>query len=161
MRIDDVALIEAWDRDLAVRSALGGPAMVWWDWEAELERDVAWRELLIAVDDGRPVGFVQLTDAHDEETHYWGDVEPGTWALDIWIGSAADRGRGLGRLMMDAATEQCFVRHDATTILIDPLVTNTSAVGFYERYGFETVGERDVDGDRCLVMRLDRAPTSS
>ena len=156
---DDVALIETWDADPAVRAALGGPATDWWDWEAELRRDLAWRELLIAEDGGRPIGFVQLTDAHDEETHSWGDVEPGTWALDIWIGSGADRGRGLGRHVMDAATERCFVRLGARSILIDPLVTNTQAIRFYERYGFETVGERDFDGDRCLVMCLDRAPT--
>lgn len=161
MCTDDVALIETWDADPAVHAALGGRAMDWWDWDAELGRDPAWRELLIAEDDGRPIGFVQLTDAHDEETHYWGDVEPGTWALDVWIGSCADRGRGLGRQVMDAATGRCFGRHGATSILIDPLVTNTPAIRFYERYGFATVGERDFDGDRCLVMRLDRAPTSS
>ena len=161
MRADDVALIETWDADPAVRAALDGPAMDWWDWEAELERDVPWRELLIAEDDGRPIGFVQLTDAHDEETHYWGDVEPGTWALDIWLGSGADRGRGLDRRMMDDATERCFERHGATTILIDPLATNTQAIGFYERYGFSAVGERHFDDSLCLVMRLDRTPTSS
>jgi aminoglycoside 6'-N-acetyltransferase len=160
MQDADVALIERWDRDPVVRAALGGAAMDWWDWEAELGRDLPWRELLIAENDGRPFGFVQLTDAHDEETHYWGDVDPGTWALDIWLGSGADRGRGLGRRVMDAATDRCFGR-GATTILIDPLVTNTQAIGFYLRYGFETVGERDFDGDRCLVMRLDRVPTSS
>ena len=161
MCADDVTLIETWDADPAVSTALGGPAMEWWDWEAEIRRDLAWRALLIATDDGRPIGFVQLTDAHDEETHYWGDVEPGTWALDIWLGSGADRGRGLGRRVMDAATARCFERHGATTILIDPLLTNTGAIRFYQRYGFETVGERDFDGDRCLVMRLVRAPTSS
>ena len=160
MRFADVALIERWDRDPVVRAALGGAAMHGWDWPEELGRDVPWRELLIAEDDGRPIGFVQLTDAHAEETHHWGEVEPGKWALDIWLGSGADRGRGLGRQVMDAATERCFDRHGAETILIDPLVTNTHAIGFYERYGFETVGERDFDGDRCLVMRLDRAPTS-
>ncbi len=161
MRVADVALIERWDRDPVVRAALDGPATDWWDWPEELGRDVPWRELLIAEDDGRPIGFVQLTDAHDEETHYWGEAARGTWALDIWIGSSADRGRGLGHQVMEAATDRCFVRHGAMTILIDPLVTNTQAIGFYERYGFETVGERDFDDDRCLVMRLDRAPTRS
>jgi len=161
MRVDDVALIEQWDRDPAVRAALGGAAIDWWDWEVEIARDVSWRDLSIAEDDGRAIGFVQLTDAHDEETHYWGDVEPGTWALDIWIGSGVDRGRGLGRSMMDAAVGRCFERHGARVILIDPLLTNTAAIRFYDRYGFETVGERDFDGDRCLVMRLDRTPTSS
>lgn len=161
MRSDDVALIEAWDRDPAVRAALAGAAADWWDWRDEVRRDVPWRELLIAEELGRPIGFVQLTDAREEESHYWGDVAPGTWAIDIWIGSPTDRGRGLGRLVMDAATTRCFDRRGAATIVIDPLVTNEAAIRFYERYGFVAVGRREFDGDHCLVMRLDRAPTSS
>ena len=97
MEIDDVGLIERWDRDADVMAAIGGTAIDWYDWHTELRREVEWRELLIVEEEGRPVGFVQLTDAHMEESHYWGDVEPGTWSLDIWIGEPADRARGVGR----------------------------------------------------------------
>lgn len=58
MRVTDAELIERRDCDQAVRAARGGPAMDWWDWEAELGRDLVWRELLIAENDGRPIGFV-------------------------------------------------------------------------------------------------------
>ena len=63
--------------------------------------------------------------------------------------------------MMDAAVGRCFEHHGARVILIDPLVANTAAIRFYDRYGFDTVGERDFDGDWCLVMRLDRTPAGS
>ena len=161
MRLDDVVWIEVWDRDRDVVAAIGGGASDWYDWPAELEREVAWRELLIAEEDGRPVGFVQLADAVEEESHYWGDVEPGSWSLDIWIGAPGDRARGLGAQVMRAVIDRCFGRHGAERILIDPLVTNDRAIAFYERLGFEPVEERDFDGDRCLVMRLVRGPTSS
>ena len=111
----------------------------------------------IAEEDGRPIGFVQLIEASEEESHYWVDVEPGTWALDIWIGSPEDRGRGLGAQVMRAAIARTFEHPGAHTVVIDPKVSNRRAIAFYERLGFEAVGERDFDGDSCLVMRL--APT--
>lgn len=154
MRVDDVGLLAQWDDDPDVAAALGGRGADWYDWPVELARDVPWRELLIAEEDGRPVGFVQLTDAAEEESHYWGDVEPGTWALDIWIGSPADRGRGLGTQAMRAAVDRVFEQHGADTVVIDPKVSNRRAIAFYARLGFEPVGERYFGSDSCLVMRM-------
>jgi aminoglycoside 6'-N-acetyltransferase len=160
MRIDDVDLLRRWDDDPDVAAALGGRGEDWYDWPTEVARDVPWRELLIAEEDGRPIGFVQLVDAAAEESHYWGDVAPGTWALDIWIGSPDDRGRGLGTQTMRAAIERVAARGGAGAVLIDPKVTNRRAIEFYRRLGFEVVGVRDFDDDSCLVMRLTRtSPT--
>jgi aminoglycoside 6'-N-acetyltransferase len=98
MRDADLALLAAWDDDGEVAAALGGRSADWYDWPSELVRDVSWRELLIAEEDGRPIGFIQIADASEEESHYWGDVEPGTWSLDIWIHPAAVRLWRSGRL---------------------------------------------------------------
>jgi aminoglycoside 6'-N-acetyltransferase len=93
----------------------------------------------------------------DEESHYWGDIQPGTWALDIWIGSPEDRGRGLGAGAMKAALRRVFDRHDAEMVVIDPAVDNRRAIAFYEKLGFERVGVREFGDDECLVMRLLRS----
>lgn len=154
MGTDDVAHLERWDEDPDV-AASGGDSD-WYDWPADLARGpLDWREFLVAEEDGRPVGFVQLIDAHDEDTHYWGEIEPDTWAIDIWIGEPGDRGRGLGADMMTQALARCFDDHGAGRVVIDPLVTNVRAIRFYRRLGFVDVGERDFDDDRCLVMRYD------
>ena len=42
-------------------------------------------------------------------------------------------------------------------MLIDPLASNTDAIGFYRRQGFRPVGPRRFGQDDCLVLRLDRA----
>lgn len=158
MRVDDVGVLAVWDEDPDVAAALGGPSADWYDWPTELVREVPWRELLIVEEAGRPIGFVQLTDAAEEESHYWGDVEPGTWTIDIWIGAPHDRGRGLGKRAMRAAIRRNFDHHGADTVLIDPRVSNRRAIDFYLRLGFEPVGERAFDDDRCLVMRLRALP---
>ena len=160
MQVEDVDLLVRWDDDPDVAAALGGRSADWYDWPAELARDVPWRELVIAEEDGRPFGFIELSDAVEEESHYWGEVEPGTWSLDIWIGSPGDRGRGLGTRAMQAAIGRVFGHHGADTVLIDPLVINRRAIAFYTQLGFESLGVRDFDGDRCLVMRLRRDSTS-
>ncbi len=160
MTLDDVALLVRWDDDPDVAAAIGGRGADWYDWPAELSREVPWRELLIAEDDGRPIGFVQLTDAGEEESHYWGDAEPGTWTIDIWLGSPTDRGRGLGTVVMRAVLARLFDDHRARVVVIDPLVENRRAIEFYRRLGFESVGVRDFDGDACMVMRLVSSSTA-
>jgi aminoglycoside 6'-N-acetyltransferase len=156
VRLDDVEFLERWDEDPDVAASGGDDD--WWDWPLELSRgELPWREMLIAEEDGRRVGFVQLIDAAEEESHYWGDDVPaGAWAIDIWIGTAGDRGRGLGTEMMRLALARCFDGHGASEVLIDPLASNGRAIRFYERLGFEFVEERDFGGDHCLVHRYTR-----
>jgi aminoglycoside 6'-N-acetyltransferase len=154
MRLDDVAWLVRWDDDPDVAAALGGRGADWYDWGTELTRTVAWRELLIAEEDGRPVGFVQLTDAAEEESHYWGDIEPGTWTIDIWLGSPDDRGRGVGTEVMRQAIARNFTHHGASRIVIDPHVTNRRAISFYERLGFQHLEQRNFGDDRSAVMVL-------
>lgn len=79
MTIDDVALLVRWDDDPDVAAAIGGRGADWYDWPAELIRDVPWRELLIAEEDGRPMGFLHSpTPARRSRT----------------IGGTSNRGRG-------------------------------------------------------------------
>ncbi len=155
--VADIPLLQQWDRDPDV-SASGGDYDDF-DWEYEVPRDVPWRELLIAEADGMPVGFMQLIDAAEEETHYWGDVPTGPWAIDIWIGEARHRGQGIGEEMMRQALERCFARPAVDHVLIDPLLRNERAIRFYERIGFRHVQVQWFDTDECAVMRFDRPST--
>ncbi len=152
--VADIPLLQQWDRDPDV-SASGGDDDEF-DWEYEVPRDVSWRELLIAEADGEPVGFMQLIDAAEEETHYWGDIEPGPWAIDIWIGAPQHRGQGIGAEMMRQALDRCFARPGVDHVLIDPLRRNERAIRFYERMRFTHTGVQWFDDDECAVMRFDR-----
>jgi aminoglycoside 6'-N-acetyltransferase len=155
--VADVETLVRWDSDPDVDASGGDDDE--FDWATEVPRSVGWREILVAEEDGRPVGVTVLIDAAREETHYWGDrVDPGAWAIDIWIGDAGDRNRGIGTLMMREAVERCFGAHGATSVLIDPLESNVGAIRFYERFGFVHEGPRRFGDDDCLVMRFARRP---
>ncbi len=149
-RPGDLALLETWDRDPAVMAA--GVDGASWRWARELRRAPPWREMLIAETWGRPVGFVQIIDPCREESRYWGRVPAGLRAVDLWIGAAADRGRGLGARMMRLALARCRAA-GARAVLIDPLARNRSALRFYRRMGFRPVGRRRFGEDDCLVLR--------
>jgi aminoglycoside 6'-N-acetyltransferase len=153
---NDLPILLGWDEQPHVVAASGEDGG--FDWEHELPRLFDWRELLIAEHDGRPIGIVQIIDPALEETHYWGDCEPDLRAIDLWIGEEADLGKGYGSEIMRLVIARCFADPRVTAIIIDPLVSNTRAHRFYERFGFGIVDRRVfADIDDCYVMRLARS----
>ena len=152
--VADVEVLEHWDRQPHVIAATGEDDVI--DWRSELAIAEPPQETLIAELDGRAIGVVQIIDPALEATHYWGDVDLGLRALDIWIGEADDLGRGYGTQMMALALRRCFDPPEVSAVLIDPLVSNTDAHRFYRRLGFVSVGEQLFGSDRCLVHRLER-----
>lgn len=149
----DIPLLKKWDEQPHVIESDPNDD---WEWDAELGREVPWREQLVAETNDRPIGFVQIIDPALEETHYWGNVSANLRAIDIWIGEEQDLGKGLGTQMMKLAIGRCFSNEKVTAILIDPLLTNTSAIRFYECLGFEWVENRVFCEDECAVYKLAR-----
>lgn len=153
----DIPLLKYWDTQPHIIEAVGhDDGGGGWDWDGEIPVAVSWRDHLIAEEDGRPIGFIQIIDPVEDETHYWGDVEPDLRAVDIWIGEADALGRGLGTQMMRLALERCFSDPQVKAILIDPRSSNIRAHRFYERNGFHFVERRMFGQDECHVMRLTR-----
>ena len=158
----DADLLAGWDREPHVIAcstddpdadiAFGGI-----DWREELadQSDISFYR--IAEAGGRPIGVMQIIDPHREPTHYWGDIEPGLRAMDIWIGPPDALNKGYGTEMMGLAIDQAFADPSVTAVVIDPLNSNAAAHRFYQRLGFRPVGRRVFDEDDCLVHRLERA----
>lgn len=150
----DLALLRHWDEQ---PHAIASDPHDDWGWETELARNPPWREQLIGEVGGRPVGFVQIIDPAEEDSHYWGDIPANLRAIDIWIGEPADLNRGYGTAMMRQAIARCFAAPGVEAILIDPLASNAAAIRFYERFGFRFIERRWFDEDDCAVHRLDRS----
>jgi aminoglycoside 6'-N-acetyltransferase len=150
----DLALLTSWNTKPHVVAATGEDGA--FDWEGELGRDSLWRELLIAEVDGRAIGVMQIIDPAEEETHYWGEIERGLHAIDIWIGEECDLGRGYGTEMMRLVLDRCFSNAAVGAVLVDPLASNSRGCRFYKRLGFRPVGPRTFGNDACIIYRLDR-----
>lgn len=160
--VADAPTLAAWDLEphvIACSSddpeeevAFGGIA-----WAEEIADSAYDSHYLIAEVAGVPVGVMQVCDPHMEPTHYWGEIERGLRAIDIWIGPAEWLNRGVGTAMMTQAINDCFAEPEITAIVIDPLNTNVAAHRFYQRLGFVVEGRRMFDEDDCLVHRLTRA----
>jgi aminoglycoside 6'-N-acetyltransferase len=151
--LGDLPLLARWDEEPHVIASDPNDD---WHWGIELARAPSWREQLVAEVDGMPIGFVQIIDPAEEESHYWGECDPNLRAIDVWIGEAAYLGRGFGTTIMQQALARCFAAPEVTVVLIDPLASNTDAIRFYERLGFTRVGPRRFGEDDCIVMQLDR-----
>jgi aminoglycoside 6'-N-acetyltransferase len=150
----DLVLLTSWNTKPHVVAARGEDGA--FDWDGELGRDPPWRELLIAEESGRAIGVMQIIDPAEEETHYWGEIEGGLRAIDIWIGEESDLGQGCGTEMMRLALDRCFSNAAVVAVLVDPLARNSRACRFYERLGFGPIGPRTFGNDECIVYRLDR-----
>ena len=158
---EDVRWFELWDTDpdvIAATSDDTGASKAFGDavWADELAAQSEVSRYFVAEVDGRPIGAMQVIDPHLEPTHYWGDVAPNLRAVDIWIGSAADRDRGYSCEMMRLALARCFADPRVTAVIIDPLASNVRAHAFYRRLGFKPVGRRRFGDDDCLVHELTR-----
>lgn len=152
--IADAALLRHWDEQPHVIESDPNDD---WEWETELLKNPLWREQLVAEVNGVSIGFVQIIDPAEEESHYWGDVPGDLRAIDIWIGEADYLEQGYGSTMMRLAIERCFAIAGVSAIIIDPLASNVRAHRFYQRLGFRPVERRMFGDDDTLVHRLERA----
>ena len=108
------------------------------------EGDVA----VIAHDTGNRVGAAWLRRFTASEPGY-GFVDEVTPELSIAV-VPSQRSRGLGRELMDALLDDAREAGYAQVSL--SVEDDSPAVGFYERYGFEVVGEQD--GGLVMLKRL-------
>jgi aminoglycoside 6'-N-acetyltransferase len=149
--IEDLPILKFWDTQPHLKEA--GVADQW-EWEKVLLNKAGWQELLMATLEKRPIGFVQIIDPEQEETHYWGNVGPNKRAIDIWIGEARFLGKGYGKQMMDLALGRCFSDDRVTEVLVDPMESNQKAINFYKRCGFKFLEYRKLGGDLCPVYSI-------
>ena len=126
-----------------IRRWLAEPEIAaWWGNAASAEAEIA---LAMASDTAvcrivlfgeEPIGY-----AHAVDVGLWGGerpqaIEPGTWDVDLFIGSEQHRSRGLGGVALGRLVEEVF----ATTLAIACCglvsIRNEAAVRAYERAGF-------------------------
>lgn len=171
MTRDDLPLMSTWLADAGV--------FRWWHEDPDAER-VAREygpsidgddptELWLALDDDRPVGFLQCFRFGDEQEYIdeleplVGAIEPSAASIDYLIGSGGNRGRGLGTRMITTFVEDLFARApDVPYVLVPVHAENRASWRTLERAGFEVVARGELEPDNPsdsrdhLVLRRDR-----
>lgn len=86
--------------------------------------------------DGEPVGYAHAVDAMVWGASLPDDLEPGTYDIDLFIASAAHRGRGVGQAALRALMEEVFTTTLTVAVCVFASVANEGAVRAYEKAGF-------------------------
>ena len=102
------------------------------------------REYVVAEDDGVIIGYAGA---------YL--LPPDSDVQTIAVSPTA-QGRGLGRALLEELIA-IAERHECTQLLLEVRSDNVSAIGMYERFGFESISRRRdyyASGVDALIMRL-------
>lgn len=171
MTSDDTATVVlrpavAADRDL-IRAWLADPAVQrWWGTlasaEAEFTLAMSSTSAICRIIEagGEPVGYAHAVDA----TMWGGELPdglpPGTWDIDLFVGSPTYRGRGIGQCALRLLTDEVFTTTLAVACCIFASVRNEAAIRAYEKAGYRWVRivEDAIFGPSWMLLR-DRSPS--
>jgi RimJ/RimL family protein N-acetyltransferase len=103
--------------------------------------------------DGRPTSYWEIyrADLDPLADHY--AARPHDTGVHLLIGEAADRGRGLGVLQLDAVARLVFDRRpDCPRLVAEPDVRNHASLGAFSRAGFRRAATMELPGKRAALM---------
>jgi aminoglycoside 6'-N-acetyltransferase len=103
---------------------------------------------------GRPIGYIQSYDPHEEIDHPYQDQPAGTLGLDQFIGVAELTGLGHGPALTRAFCRKLFTE-GASRVITDPDPANRNAVRAFAKAGFTRDEIRNTEYGTVLMMHLD------
>jgi aminoglycoside 6'-N-acetyltransferase len=103
---------------------------------------------------GRPVGYIQAYDPHEEIEHPYRDQPAETLGIDQFIGVPELTGLGHGPALTRAFCRRLF-GEGARRVIADPDPANHNAVRAYQKAGFSRDEIRNTDYGTVLLMHLD------
>ncbi|MFH9709494.1 GNAT family N-acetyltransferase [Streptomyces luteogriseus] len=155
----DLPLISRWMNDPAAAAfwELAGPQEVTRDHlRAQLAGDG--RSVpCIGVLDGVPMSYWEIyrADLDPLARHY--PALPHDTGIHLLVGGIADRGRGLGGMLLRAVTDLVLAqRPSCTRVIAEPDIRNTPSVAAFLTAGFRFSAEVDLPGKRAALMVRDR-----
>ncbi|MQY15363.1 N(6)-hydroxylysine O-acetyltransferase [Streptomyces sp. RB5] len=157
----DLPLLHRWMNDPRVNAywgLAGAPARV----TAHLrDRYAAGCIPCLGLLDGRPMSYWEIyrADLDPLSAHY--EARPYDMGLHLLIGSPADRGRGLGSLLLRVVTGLVLdARPHCERVVAEPDIRNAPCVGALLDAGFRHHGELTLPDKRAALMVRERGPGS-
>ncbi|WP_435857538.1 GNAT family N-acetyltransferase [Streptomyces olindensis] len=156
----DLPLISRWMNDPATAAfwELSGPQGVTEDHlRAQLAGDG--RSVpCIGVLDGTPMSYWEIyrADLDPLARHY--PVRPHDTGVHLLVGAVADRGRGVGGLLLRAVADLVLARRPSCArVIAEPDIRNTPSIAAFLTAGFRFSAEVDLPAKRAALMVRDRA----
>ncbi|WP_410536030.1 GNAT family N-acetyltransferase [Streptomyces sp. KL2] len=156
----DLRLITAWMNDPAVAAFwhLAGPAETT---AAHLRAQVDGdgRSVpCLGVLSGVPMSYWEVYRADLDPLARYHPVRPHDTGLHLLIGAAADRGRGVGTVLLRAVSDLVLDRRPTCgRVIAEPDIRNVPSVAAFLRAGFRLAAEAELPGKRAAVVVRDRA----
>ncbi|MFJ7150957.1 GNAT family N-acetyltransferase [Streptomyces sp. NPDC100445] len=155
----DLSLVHGWMNDPAVAPfwQLAGPRSRTEDHlRAQLAGDGRSVPCL-GVLDGTPMSYWEIyrADLDPLARHY--PARPHDTGIHLLLGGTADRGRGLGSVLLRAVADLILDRRPACArVVAEPDLCNTSSVSAFLKAGFRYAAEVDLPAKRAALMIRDR-----
>ncbi|MFH9083613.1 GNAT family N-acetyltransferase [Streptomyces sp. NPDC017673] len=160
VRLDqDLSLVHRWMNDPAVAEfwELAGPRNRTEDHlRAQLHGDGRSVPCL-GVLDGTPMSYWEIyrADLDPLARHY--PVRPHDTGVHLLVGAAADRGRGLGSVLLRAVADLILDRRPTCArVVAEPDLRNTPSIAAFLSAGFRFAAEVDLPDKRAALMIRDR-----
>ncbi|PJF02048.1 siderophore biosynthesis protein [Streptomyces carminius] len=157
----DLRLITGWMNDPAVAAfwGLAGPgAAVAAHLRAQLGGDGRSVPCL-GVLSGVPMSYWEIYRADLDPLARYCAVRPHDTGLHLLIGGAADRGRGLGTVLLRAVADLVLAhRPRCERVVAEPDLRNVRSVAAFLGAGFRPAAEVELPGKRAALMVRDRSP---
>lgn len=115
-------------------------------------------DLYLVLLDGREIGFIETYSVADypEYASLIGRGE-GTAGVDLFIADSALTGQGLGSEVLRRFVSQIvFANATTRSCVAGPETANIASVRAFEKAGFRVVGGFVEDGNKSLLLQLDR-----
>ncbi|MFD3548416.1 GNAT family N-acetyltransferase [Streptomyces sp. NPDC058655] len=156
----DLALLTRWmnDPEVAAYWELSGPATVTAaHLRAQLDGDGS-SIPCIGLLDGTPMSYWEIyrADLDPLSRHY--PARPHDTGIHLLIGDRANRGRGLGAVLLRAVADLVLDhRPRCTRVIAEPDIRNTPSVSAFLNSGFRCSAEIDLPEKRAALMIRERA----
>ncbi len=112
----------------------------------------------LIVERGTAIGYLQAYHANADDFWPGFGVPRETFGLDLSIGGAANRGRGVGAAAIRLMVERLWAIPEIVRLQIDPDPSNAPAIRAYETTGFVRRFEGPgYDGAPMVYMTMERA----
>lgn len=121
---NDISLVEVWLNKEHVKRWYEIPSLgiAIDDWLTEIKErngDFRWITYLIALWQGRPIGFCQYYKCVDSDEDYGTLPLTGSYGIDYLIGEESYLGKGLGKRMITFLVDKIFAFPDAQRVTAD------------------------------------------